>query len=78
MGLAFIHNWDVDPTGYSESWTREAFKVIKVLPTYPYTYILEDLKEDISKNKKPEVLLGALYEPELTLADPELSAQLAE
>jgi len=75
---AVITILDFVVAGYSESWTREAFKVIKVLPTYPYTYILEDLKEDISKNKKPEVLLGALYEPELTLADPELSAELAE
>ena len=67
---------DVDVTGYSESWTREAFKVIKVLPTFPYTYILEDLKEDTSKNKKPEILLGSLYETELMLADPELSKEL--
>ena len=69
---------NLDVTGYSESWTREAFKIIEVLPTFPYTYILEDLKEDKSKNTKPEVLLGALYEPELTLADPELTAELAE
>ena len=54
-------------TGYSESWTREVFKIVEVLPTYPYTYILEDLKG--------EKLVGALYELELTLADPELSVQ---
>ena len=49
-----------------------------MLPTFPYTYILEDLKEDKSKNKKSEILLGALYEPELTLADPDLSKELVE
>ena len=58
--------------------TTEAFKIIKVLLTFPYTYILEDLKEDTSKNKKAEILLGAVYELELTLADPELSKELAE
>ena len=54
-------------TGYSESWTREVFKIVEVLPTYPYTYILEDLKG--------ERLIGSLYSQELTLADPELSVQ---
>ena len=54
-------------TGYSESWTREVFKIVEVLPTYPYTYILEDLKG--------ERLIGGLYSEELTLADPELSVQ---
>ena len=75
MTCLLTSNLDLDVIGYSESWTREAFKIIKVLPTFPYTYILEDLKEDKSKNKKPEVLLGALYEPELTLADPKLTPE---
>ena len=52
--------------------------MVKVQNTYPYTYILEDLGGARSKTKKPEALLGALYEKELSLADPELSKQLED
>ena len=64
---------DADLIGYSESFTREAFKIVKVQHTYPYTYLLEDLKGDT-----PEAILGAVYESEITLADPDLSKKLAE
>ena len=47
--------------GYTERYTREVFKVYKVLPTNPVTYLLQDLKgEEVS---------GGLYQEELQLVE---------
>lgn len=43
--------------GYTINWTPELFKIIKVLPTQPVTYLLEDLKNQPIK--------GSFYELEL-------------
>jgi hypothetical protein len=43
--------------GYEQSWTMEIFKIVKALPTIPYTYQLEDLLH--------EKIIGSYYEPEL-------------
>ena len=52
---------DFDLTGYSQNWSPEIFEVYKVQPTFPWTYLLKDLKgEDIT---------GAFYEAELSLAE---------
>ena len=74
--LGTIYNLVFDLIGYTESWSRENFRVKKVLQTYPYTYILEDLGG--RKRKKPEVILGALYEPELKLGDISIHEQQAK
>ena len=46
--------------GYTTNWTEEVFKIIKVQPTIPFTYKLEDTLGEVVK--------GTFYEPELQLA----------
>ena len=48
--------------GYTANWTEEVFKIVKVQPTLPYTYKLEDTLGEAVK--------GTFYEPELQLAKP--------
>ena len=49
--------------GYTANWTEEVFKIVKVQPTLPYTYKLEDTLGEAVK--------GTFYEPELQLAKPD-------
>ena len=69
---------DVLATGYNESFTRECFRIKRVLNTIPYTYILEDLREDKAKKKKPEIILGSVYSHEIVPADEDLCKELAK
>ena len=46
--------------GYTTNWTEEVFKIVKVQPTIPFTYKLEDTLGEVVK--------GTFYEPELQLA----------
>lgn len=46
--------------GYTPNWTTEIFKIRKVQPTNPITYLLEDLQGD--------PIEGAMYNEELLLA----------
>ena len=46
--------------GYTANWTEEVFKIVKVQPTIPFTYKLEDTLGEVVK--------GTFYEPELQLA----------
>lgn len=48
--------------GYAQSWSDELFVIDKVQRTFPWTYLLKDLKG--------EPVLGAFYELELSLAEP--------
>lgn len=46
--------------GYKPNWSSEIFKVDKIQKTYPYTYLLEDLKG--------QPISGGFYEEELQIA----------
>ena len=48
--------------GYTPNWTEEVFKIVKIQPTLPYTYKLEDTRKEAVK--------GTFYEEELQLAKP--------
>lgn len=63
--LRFSCNFIFLCAGYYENWSREVFEIIKVKPTIPTTYLLCDL------TPKRELIQGAFYEAELTLADKE-------
>lgn len=43
--------------GYTRNWSTEIFKISKILPTTPFTYILKDLHDNLIK--------GCFYEYEL-------------
>ncbi|CAG7694477.1 unnamed protein product, partial [Allacma fusca] len=47
---------------YSENWSREKFKIIKIQDTLPYTYLLQDF------SVPPEEITGQFYPEELELA----------
>ena len=47
--------------GYTTNWTEEVFTIVKVQPTIPFTYKLEDTRG--------EAIHGTFYEPELQHTD---------
>ena len=54
--------------GYTTNWTEELFTVIKVQPTFPFTYKIEDTQGEEVK--------GTFYEPELQLAKPQTTFKI--
>lgn len=55
--------------GYTPNWSAEIFKIKKVIPVYPTTYILEDYQGNIIQGKFYELELAPVKNPDVYLVE---------